>query len=156
MLSTLQLCSAALAIGTAPYLVLKGIEYLPEHGDSFKHKLRHKFGMAGGSLTYYTSVFGHKETGLRCWMCGKISDGPEQPGSGEDPADKASRLYHKYWYERWGPKDHNSYTKWLDQQRMWRKEEEKLKREADVMLKLDIERGSRTQMKKKANEGDEK
>lgn len=114
-----------------PILAYRAIEYLPETGDSFKHQLRHKFKWGtGGLVTHFTNMNGERIVGLRCWTCDKIFDEPEHPDSKEEPLDRVSRLYHKYWYERYGPKDHDSYLQWLEKQKNWRAEEIQLRQDA--------------------------
>lgn len=98
-------------------ITYKVIDYLPEPEDSLKHKLRHKLGMAHGSVTHCTTTNGHRRMGLRCCICGVMMciDGEtEDPiRSREEPHERSSRLVRKEWYNRWGPKDHDSYLLWL-------------------------------------------
>lgn len=76
----------------------KAIEYLPESEDSYKHKLRHALSYnTGGTVTHYNTKDGKRQLGMRCWTCGVILEGDEDPFSVEPENERKSRMYHKLW-----------------------------------------------------------
>jgi ferredoxin len=109
-------------------LIPKYIEHLPETETSFKHKMNHKMG-DWGNVKYFGSRCDRLRSDgvmddthcIRCATCAKISPTDEKRGclqSGEPEDDKESRVLHKKWFARTGPKDHALYLQWLPGQRI--------------------------------------
>jgi len=118
------LCLGAVGVGwVGARFIPKFIESLPETETSYKHTMNHKMG-SWGNVKYFgsrcdkpTEDGGTRSTHcIRCCTCGKISPTDKERGcleSGEPDSDKESRMLHKRWFARKGPKDHDLYLRWL-------------------------------------------